>query len=64
MEYSRNKIVKVMRRDPSMMEQFVQNAMRSFKILTIKKIRIHPVENGNANNSGGQNFHVLPPAIM
>jgi hypothetical protein len=53
-----------MRRDPSMMEQFVQNAMRRFKILTIKKIRIHPVENGNANNSGGQNFHVLPPAIM
>jgi hypothetical protein len=53
-----------MRRDPSMMEQFVQNVMRSFKILTVKKIGIHPVDDGNANNSGGQNFHVLPPAIM
>ena len=42
----------------------VQHEEHDFKIPTIKKIGIHPVEDGNANNRGRQNFHVLSPSTI
>jgi hypothetical protein len=45
-------------------KNIVQHVLHTFKIIAVEKKGIHPVEDGNANNSGCENFHVLSPSAV